>query len=179
MRLSAKKLTKMAALTATALIIFIIEAQIPLPIPIPGVKLGLSNAVTLFALFCDFGKTRDQDRLTTANVFLILTCRIILSAAFTGRLVAFFYSLFGGLLSFAAMAVMRRFVTSKQIWVCSAVGAIFHNVGQIFAAILITGTLAIAAYLPILIIAGVITGIITGFIAQFAIERLARRSEKG
>jgi len=179
MYLPAKKLTRMAALSAAALIIFIIEAQIPLPAPVPGAKLGLSNSVTLFALFCDYGKTRKADRLTIANVFLILVCRILLGAAITGRVVAFLYSITGGLLGFAAMAVMKRFVTNKQIWVCSAVGAIFHNVGQILAAILITETPAIAAYLPVLIIVGVLTGIITGFVAQFAVERLAKRSDIG
>jgi heptaprenyl diphosphate synthase len=69
-------------------------------------------------------------------------------------------------------AVMKRFITHKQIWACGAVGAVFHNIGQIIAAILVTGTPAIAAYLPVLTIVGVITGIITGLIAQFTVERL-------
>ena len=40
-----------ALLAAVALAIFVLEAQIPLPVPVPGMKLGLSNLVTLFALF--------------------------------------------------------------------------------------------------------------------------------
>ena len=157
---------------AAALIIFVIEAQIPLPVPVPGFKLGLANAVTLFALFYRRGGERSTCSLTTADALLILVCRIILGAFFTGRIVAFLYSISGGLLGFAAQAVMRRFVTPKQIWVCGAVGAVFHNIGQILAAILVTGTPAIAAYLPALIIAGVITGMITGFVAQFALKRI-------
>ena len=46
-----KKLTVMAMLTAIALTIFMVEAQIPALIPVPGVKLGLSNIVTVFAVF--------------------------------------------------------------------------------------------------------------------------------
>ena len=181
MYISVKKLTLMALLTAVALIVFIIEAQIPLPLPIPGAKLGLANTVTLFALF--YVGHRDGSRvpktyLTTANVFMILLCRIILGAAFTGRIVAFIYSITGGLLSFAAMAAMKRVVTEKQIWACGAVGAIFHNIGQILAAMVITGTPSIAAYLPVLIIVGIITGIITGLIAQFTIMRLASQNNK-
>ena len=42
-----RKLTTMALLTAIALTIFIIEAQIPAPVPIPGIKLGLSNIITV------------------------------------------------------------------------------------------------------------------------------------
>jgi len=189
-----KKLPLMAILTAIALIIFIIEAQIPLPIPIPGVKLGLANAVTLFALFYMTGgrndsffsspekETKKAQHLspcfpslyffTTANVFTIFLCRIILGAVFTGRPIALIYSIAGGLLGFAAQVILKRFVSDKQIWVCGAIGAIFHNIGQMTAAVIITGTPAIAAYLPILIIAGIFTGILTGLIAQFTLVRL-------
>jgi heptaprenyl diphosphate synthase len=182
----------MAVLTAVALIIFIVEAQIPLPLPIPGAKLGLANTVTLFALFyrnegatkgrvfSSFslvrGKGRDALSLTTADAFMILVCRIILGAVFTGRVVAFIYSITGGLLGFAAQAMLRRFVSRKQIWACGAVGAVFHNVGQILAAVFITGTPAIVAYLPVLIIAGVIAGVITGLATQLSLVRLAARS---
>ena len=204
MRITTKKLTLMSLLTAVALIVFIIEAQIPLPVPIPGAKLGLANTITLFALF--YGKTNSPSEkgdamppsrtkgvpqsgggcpphppsisLTTANVFMILVCRIILGAAFTGRVVAFIYSISGGLLSFAAMAAMKRFVTEKQIWACGAVGAVSHNIGQIIAAVAITGTPSIAAYLPLLVIAGIITGIVTGLVAQFTIMRLTSQSNK-
>ena len=173
MRFTARKLTLMAVLTAIALIVFIIEAQIPLPIPIPGAKLGLANTVTLFALFFSTGGKSGTVRLTATDAFMILICRIILGAVFTGRAIAFLYSLTGGLLGFAAQAALKRFVTTKQIWVCGAIGAIFHNIGQILIAMLIMRTPSIAAYLPFLIIAGVITGIITGFVAQFTIARLA------
>ena len=192
MRNSVKKLALMAILTAIALIIFIIEAQIPLPIPVPGVKLGLANAVTLFALFYRARKQGDgssalfqQNKkaeepspcfFSTYNVFFILLCRILLGAIFTGRPVVVVYSLAGGLLGFAAQVLMKRFVSEKQIWVCGAIGAVFHNIGQILAAMVITGTPAIAAYLPVLIITGIITGVFTGLIAQFTLERINNMS---
>ena len=47
----ARRLTLLALFTAIALTIFMVEAQIPVPIPIPGVKLGLANTVTIFALY--------------------------------------------------------------------------------------------------------------------------------
>ena len=179
----------MAILTAVALIVFIIEAQIPLPLPIPGAKLGLANTVTLFALWYgkqggdSFASKEKQENLspaslTTADAFLILVCRIVLGAVFTGRVIAFIYSMAGGLLGFAAQAALKRFVTNKQIWVCGAVGAIFHNIGQILAAMLVTGTSSIIAYLPLLTIVGLVTGILTGFIAQFTVERITTLSRK-
>ena len=48
--MNVKKLTTMAMLTAISMIVFLIEAQIPLPIAIPGVKLGVANVITLFAI---------------------------------------------------------------------------------------------------------------------------------
>ena len=183
MRNYAKKLTLMAALTAIALVVFIIEAQIPMPIPIPGVKLGLANAVTLFALF--YRRTDGEPsstaqlELTVSDAFWVLTGRIILGAMFTGRAVAFIYSAAGGLLAFLAQALMSKFVTNRQIWACGAVGAAFHNIGQIIAAMLVTGTPAIAAYLPAMILAGSITGVITGLTAQFVISRLNPRAQNG
>ena len=170
MRVEIKKLTLMAALTSAALIVFIIEAQIPLPIPVQGAKLGLANTITLFALF--YRHSKNRIRLTTADAFMILVCRMILGAVFTGRIVAFAFSVAGGLLAFAAMAVTRRFVTDRQVWVCGAIGAVFHNIGQIGAAMIITGSPAIAALLPLLITAGIITGVITGLAAQFILSAL-------
>jgi len=171
-----KKLTFMAILVAMALTIFIIEAQIPVPIPIPGVKLGLANSVTLFALFFTSSKERNIGKLTVANVFMILICRIVLGATFTGRLVSFMYSIAGGVLGFSAQVLMKQFVSRKQIWAVGAVGAIFHNIGQVAVAIFLTSTPVIAMYLPILIVVGIITGIITGLAAQLTIERLGNYS---
>ena len=122
------------------------------------------------------GKESGTISLTAADVFMILLCRVILGAVFTGRFVAFIYSVTGGLFGFAAQALMKRFVTERQIWACGAVGAVFHNAGQILAAIIITGTPAIAAYLPVLIIAGVIAGVITGLAAQITLARLGHRT---
>ena len=52
-----RKLTAMALLSAIALTIFIIEAQIPPIVPIPGIKLGLANIITVYAVFA-VGKRR-------------------------------------------------------------------------------------------------------------------------
>ena len=177
MNAKTKKLVLTAILTTTALIIFIIEAQIPLPIPIPGVKLGLANVITLFALFYRGNNERNITGFSTSNVFMILLCRIVLGALFTGRMIVLIYSFTGGVFAFIAQILIKRIVTKKQIWVCGAVGGVLHNVGQILAAVVITGTPAIVAYLPVLIISGILTGILTGFIAQIVVERLSGKPD--
>ena len=161
-RMSIKKLVSIAMLTAVALIIFIVEAQIPSPVPIPGIKLGLANIVTVYAMFT-FGP---------APTLMIFLCRVFLGSVFSGQLISLLYSLGGGFLCYLSMLLMRKIVTEKHIWVCSVVGAVFHNVGQISVAVLITRTPGIAIYLPILLVTGIIAGLFTGFCAQYVVHQL-------
>ena len=49
--MNTRKLTSLALLLSISLIIFIIEAQLPSLTPIPGVKLGLVNIITVYAIF--------------------------------------------------------------------------------------------------------------------------------
>ena len=87
-----KRLTQTALLTAIALTIFMAEAQLPPVIPIPGVKLGLANIVTVFALFT----------LGPVDALAILLVRVLLGSMFAGQLMTLFYSLGGGLLAYCA-----------------------------------------------------------------------------
>ena len=159
-----KKLTLVALLTAMALIIFVVEARIPNPLPIPGVKLGLANIITVYAMFV----------LGPGPTLMILIVRVVLGSVFSGQMMALFYSLAGGLLCYLSMLVMRRLVTLKQVWVCSVVGAVFHNIGQIIVAILITRTPGIVVYLPVLLVSGILAGTFTGVCAQYVVHRLPR-----
>ena len=159
-----KRLTRMSLLTALALIIFTVEAQIPPLVPIPGVKLGLANIITVYAMFC----------LGPRDTLMILLCRVFLGSVFSGQMMTLAYSLSGGLLCYAVMLGMRKLVTEKQIWVCSVVGAIAHNIGQIIAAIAIAKTVQLIVYLPVLLISGILAGLVTGLAAQYTIQRLRK-----
>ena len=55
MRNDVRKLTLCAVLTAAALVTFVIELQLPPLTGIPGIKPGLANIFTLFAL-CWLGR---------------------------------------------------------------------------------------------------------------------------
>ncbi len=152
----------MSLLTAIALCIFVAEAQIPPVVPIPGVKLGLANIVTVYAVFT----------LGPLPALMILLVRVLLSSVFMGQLLWLIYSLAGGLCCWLIMLVLHRVLTLRQIWVCSAAGALCHNAGQLIAAIFVTKTPALAAYFPILAVSGIITGVFTGLCAQFLVNRL-------
>lgn len=160
-RMTTRKLTYMAVLTAVSLTIFVLEAQLPALVPVPGVKLGLANIVTVYAVFA----------LGPGPAAMILLARVLLGSLFSGGM-TLFYSLAGGLCCYLVMLVMRKLVTEKQIWVCSVLGAMAHNVGQIAMAVFITRTPGIAAYLPVLLASGILTGLFTGLCAQFLTGRL-------
>lgn len=163
--MDSKKLTKLALLAGVALIIFVVELQIPSPIPIPGVKLGLSNIITLVTL-CLFG---------WKEALAVLLVRVVLGAIITGQVGALPYALSGGLLSFGAMLCLKRFVRPNQLWVLSVIGGLFHNLGQLGAAILITRTPGLIAYLPVLLLSGMLAGLFTGLCAQFLLHRLQQK----
>lgn len=162
--MNTKRLTRLALLTAIALTIFMVELQIPSPIPVPGVKLGLSNIVTVYCVVL-YGPW---------SALAVLLCRVVLGAVFTGRIAALAYSLAGGLLSWALMCLLRRIITQRQIWVMSILGGLFHNVGQIVAAMIITGTPSIAVYFPVLALSGMAAGLFTGLCAQALINHMHR-----
>jgi heptaprenyl diphosphate synthase len=156
-----KKITRVALLTAVALVIYIVEAQIPLPVPVPGAKLGLANVVTLFALYT----------LGTKPALAALLGRIVLGSIFAGQGVSLLYSACGGLLCFGVMCALRRALDARRVWVCSVFGAMAHNVAQVCVAAALTRTAGIFAYLPALLAAAIASGTLTGLAAQELIRR--------
>lgn len=156
-----KRIALLGLLTAIALTIFMIEAQIPAVIPIPGVKLGLSNIVTVFAVFT----------LGPWDGMAVLACRIFLGAVFAGNFSTILYSAAGGFLSILVTMGLRKVLKENQIWAAGCLGAIAHSVGQMIAAIAITRTPGLLVYLPVLVIISIFTGLFTGFCAQLLIKR--------
>lgn len=156
-----KKLTVMALLTAVALTIFMVEAQIPPLVPLPGVKLGLSNIVTVFAVFA----------LGPGEAAGILFCRIFLGAVFSGNFSAIFYSAGGGFCAILVTILLRKLLSSRQLWVAGALGAVAHSIGQMAVAVVMTGTPSILLYLPAMAAISIVTGLFTGLCAQVLVNR--------
>lgn len=153
-----KKMVVLSLFTALALVVYTVEAQIPIPIPIPGVKLGLSNMISLATLLI----------LGPLECLTVLILRIVLGSFLTGTVSALLFSLAGGLLSNIGMILLYLvFKKGISIWVISIVGSILHNVGQLFIAGIVIENLKIYYYLPILLISGIITGCFVGIGAYF------------
>ena len=159
-----RRLTELALLSAVALIIFVIELRIPNPFPIPGVKLGLANIVTVYAVF----------RYRPSETAMIVTVRLLLGAMFSGNPSALLYSTAGAITCLCGMLLLRRILPEKQIWLCSVIGAMLHNIGQITAAVIIMQSFGVVAYLPILLVTGSLAGAFTGVCAQLLLNRIKR-----
>ena len=156
-----KKLTVLSLLTAVALIIFVVEAQIPALVPIPGVKLGLSNIVTIFAVWV----------ISPRDAVAVLLARIFLGAVFAGNFSTIFYSLGGGALAILTTIGLKRVLQENQMWIAGCLGAIAHSIGQMAVALLITQTYTLIIYLPVMLVCSIITGVFTGLCAQILVKR--------
>ena len=155
------RLTYLSLLTAISLSLFVLEGLLPVPFLAPGAKLGLANIVTVFALYT----------LRARDVLAVILVRIALASLFGGGPTVFFYSIAGGLLSFAAMYALKK--TGRfSLPAVSAAGGFFHHVGQLAAAIAMTGTMSLLTYLAILGPVGLATGLATGWTASLVRKRV-------
>ena len=160
----ARRLTRLALLTAIALTIFLAEAQLPPLVPIQGIKLGLANIVTVYAVFT----------LGPGDALLILVSRVFLGAVFSGQMMTLLYSMGGGALAWLVLSLLRAPLGPKQLWLASPVAALFHNLGQLLVAAWVMRTWAVLAYLPYLLLSGILTGVFTGLCAQFLLHRMEK-----
>ena len=155
------RLTRCAVLTALAL--SVAEGLVPLTVifPLPGLRLGLANLVTVYAL-C---------RLSGREALLILAARCLLGSLVGGNLTALAFSLTGGLLALGVMAAALR-LPGTSLFGVSIAGAAAHNTGQILAALAVLQTQAPLVYLPPLLLCSLVTGAVTGGISILLVRRV-------
>ena len=158
-----RKLAYLSILLSLALALHIFERTLPLPMPVPGVKLGLANIVTLLTIvFFGF-----------KEALLIVIMRTFIGSIFGGGILAFCFSVAGGLLSTMVMALMyKRFIKYFSIPSVSITGAVFHNIGQIAVASFVIQNINLVYYLPVLLFSGIITGFFTGLLVQLTLKPL-------
>lgn len=141
-------------LAAVAVVLHIAESFLPPLTTLPGIKLGIANAVVVFAAYyLDFG--------CAAAIQIV---RILVGVLLSGNVVSAFYSISGGA---AALTVIRFLhLRPSQMWAVSAFAAIANSIGQIIIAFFALLSEGVFAYLPYMIIASVIAGTFTGLCAQ-------------
>ena len=149
----ARRAALMGVLTALALVAGYLEVLVPLPVSVPGVKLGLGNAVVLFALM----------RLGARPAGLLMLAKVLCSTLLFANPQMLAFSLAGGALSWAVMALAHRSGLFSVVAV-SVLGGIAHNAGQLVAVALLLSVQVALVNVPVLAIAGAVSGAVIGVV---------------
>lgn len=141
------------------------------PTGIPGIKLGISNGVLLFALYL----------MDVRSTLILMVLKVVLSGLLFGNPMTMLFAFCGGALSLAGMIPLSR-VKGISVITVSMVGAVLHNVGQIIAAAFVMSEVApsvLLRYLAVLMAVALVTGAATGVLAKEIIARLRHVVNKG
>ena len=157
-----KNIALFGMMVALAFTFSYLESLIPFNFGVPGVKLGLANIVVVIALYTM--KPRDA--------FFIAIVRVFLAGLTFGNAYSIAYSLCGSVLSFTVMYLVKK--TKLSIIGVSMLGGIMHNIGQLIVAVVLTSTVRIAYYLPVLLVSGMVTGVIMGYASKLVIDRISK-----
>ena len=164
MKWTTRNIALCAVLAALALGLSTLEGLFPLSliVPLPGVKLGLANIVTVFALY----------QLGAGAALAILLTRCLLGGLFAGNVSAMLFSLLGGVTAMLVMIGLSR-LRKLSVYGVSVGGAAAHNCGQVAAAVLTLGHTAPLYYLPVLLGVSLFTGTLNGLISACLFRALA------
>lgn len=161
-----KLVTQTAIFCALACVLAFVENMLLPPLPM-GVKLGISNLLVLLAL----------ELMGVKSAFFI----VLSKSAFvflTRGVTAFFMSAAGGILSFVIAAVLIRKTKASCVLVSSLCG-IFHNIGQLVMASVITASAYSLWYFPVLCVCGCVSGIFVGILFYVICKRLCAANALG
>lgn len=142
----AKRVTYCALCAVAAIALGLVENALPPLVPVAGVKIGLGNAVVLFAIIA----------LSAGEAALILTAKCLAVALASGNIFSLAYSLPAGVAAFMIEALLIRFFVGRLSLVAiSYAGAIVHTAVQIAVASAVVNV-SLIAYFPI---AGAVAGV--------------------
>lgn len=163
----ANRIALCGMLLALMLVLGFVESQLPVAAGIPGIKLGLSNGVLIFAVYM----------LGIPTSFLLMGLKVLLSGLLFGSPSAMLYAFAGGVLSLTVMSLLSR-VKGLSPVVVSMMGGLSHNVGQVAMAMLVLQTPKLMYYMAILMAVGLVTGLATGLAASGIIRRFLKEKNK-
>jgi heptaprenyl diphosphate synthase len=161
-----RELARLALLLALATVIHTAEAL--LPVTVLWFRFGFANIIGLATLYL-FG-FKDALLVTLGRIFL----GSLISGLFGSP--AFILSLAGGTAAILAMGLAYRL--GKRIFSeigVSVIGAVFHNVGQLWAAyVILIRNEGILLLLPLMLVTAAVTGFINGVAARFFINHFQK-----
>lgn len=165
MRPSTKKIASLGLFTAVALVLAYVEAMLP-PIyhAVPGIKIGLPNIIIVFVLY----------RCGLKEAAIVSLVRMLAVSFMFGNLMMLTYSMAGAVFSMLVMVLLKKMNFLSVVGV-SVAGGVFHNVGQILAAMFFLGTAELGYYLIVLAVTGTISGIFVGLCGAIIVKRIPKK----
>lgn len=161
LRGSTKQIAALGILFGVAIALSFLESLVPsVLVAAPGIKLGLSNVVTMYCLFY----------LGRGQAWIIAVLKSVFVLLFRG-VTASLLSLSGGICSLLIMIALMATSKKASYGLVSVVGAIFHNLGQLWIASVLLSSV-VFSYLPVLIVSGIIMGLITGKLLKIVLPVL-------
>lgn len=156
------KITGTALISAVALVLSYIEMSLPdFPFVLPGMKLGLSNIATMFAL----------SAMSLPSALVVCFVKAIFALLMRG-FTSFMMSLCGGILSVLAMYLLMKFKRIGFVGI-GVGGALCHNLGQILVAFAFTDS-TVFAYFSVLALASVVTGTVTALVVYLILPKVLK-----
>ncbi len=160
------RLAENAAFLSLALVLSFVESFLPAALlPLPGFKIGLAN-LAILAVFYRSGRL--------ADAAVISLCRCLVTFFLFGNPTGLLFSLCGGALVIGMLGCLRRVRGLSFIGV-SVLCATAHNLGQLTAAVFLTGW-AVLAYVPALLAASAFYGTVNGILLNRMPEFLTKSS---
>ena len=133
-----------------------------LPFLPPGAKPGLANIIVMLTA-------------CTGSIVSVLYT-VVLKSLFvfiTRGASAFVMSLAGGILSAAVMMLMLKIkIREVSIAGISVTAAVAHNMGQLTAAVILTGSPMPSVYAAALMLFGIVSGLLTGIMTEIILPKL-------
>ncbi|RMF57106.1 MAG: Gx transporter family protein, partial [Calditrichaeota bacterium] len=160
------RLSRTAILVAAALILFLFESAIPRPLP--WLKPGLSNLITVVALYL-YGV-----RVAVAVSLL----RVITGSLILGTLLnpIFLFGFGGAALSVLVMALAYTFFRHWfSVLGVSILGAFTHNLVQLLlAAVLVVNREQVLYLLPLMLLSSLFSGFLVGIFAHYIFKKATK-----
>lgn len=157
----ARRAALYGVLSSLALVAGYLEVLVPLPVTITGVKLGLGNAIVLFAL----------ERMGVKPAFILMLIKVACSTVLFANPQMFIFSLAGGALSWAIMSAAHKSGWFSTVST-SVLGGVAHNAGQLIMVALVLSPTVALVNAPVLAIAGIICGLAIGVLVQAVLSAI-------
>lgn len=156
-----KRIARYTLLVSLAMVLSWLESLIVFPGLLPGMKVGLTNLVVVFALY----------RMSPRDAAAVSLARVALVSLTFGNAYSFAYSLAGAALSLAVMTGLKKTGRFSILGV-SIAGGVCHNLGQLGVAMAVLGTARLGWYLPWLMAGGVAAGTAVGAAGGIVVDRV-------